>query len=98
MSANANYKDNEVLSVIDDCVKKEFTDVNLARNVAVFLALTLLDRPLCGIDSYYSMSRKEIDSARRAITKANSEDRLMASRVAGCRLATWRMIRAKAGS
>ena len=32
---NANYKDNEVLSVIDDCVKKEFTDVNLARNVAV---------------------------------------------------------------
>lgn len=31
---NANYTAKEVLMAIDDCVKKEFTDVNLARSVA----------------------------------------------------------------
>lgn len=88
-----NCEDNEVLSAIDQCVKKEFADVNQARNVAVFLALTLLSRPLCGIDAHYSMSPQEIEECRRMVTKANSKDRWMSARVKECRMAMWKMIR-----
>jgi len=88
----ANYEENEVFSAIDECVKHEFTDADQERNVAVFLALTLFNKPLVGVGSHYSMSKTEIDEARRVITVANSKDRLMASRVAGCRLAVWKKI------
>ena len=88
----ANYEENEVFAAIDECVKREFADVDQARNIAVFLALTLFNKPLVGIGSHYSMSEAEIDEARRGITAANSKDRLMASRVAGCRLAVWKKI------
>ena len=88
----ANYEENVVFSAIDECVKHKFADADQARNVAVFLALTLFSKPLVGIGSHYSMSEAEIDEARRGITAANSKDRLMASRVAGCRLAVWKKI------
>ena len=87
-----NYEENEMFSAIDECVKREFVDVDQARSVAVFLSMTLFNKPLVGVGSHYSMSKTEIDEARRAITAANSKDRLMASRVAGCRLAVWKKI------
>ena len=87
-----NYEENKVFSAIDECVEREFADVDQARSVAVFLSLTLFNKPLSGVGSHYSMSKAEIDDVRRTITTANSKDRLMASRVAGCRLAVWKMI------
>ena len=90
---NVNCDDNEMLMAIDQCVKKEFTDVNQARSVAVFLALTLLDRPLSGIDTHYSMSRQEIEECRRTVANANLKYRSMSARVKECRLAMWKMIR-----
>ena len=62
---NVNCGDNEVLMAVDQCLKEKFTDEKQARSVAVFLALTLLDRPLSGIDTHYSMSRQEIEECRR---------------------------------
>ena len=87
-----NQEENEVFAAIDACVEREFADVDQARSVAVFLALTLFNKPLVSIGSHYSMSQAEIDDVRRAVTTANSKDRLMASRVAGCRLAVWKKI------
>ncbi len=87
-----NYEEDKVFAAIDECVKHEFADADQARNVAVFLALTLFNKPLVGIGSHYSLSKEEIDDVRRTITTANSKDRLMASRVAGCRLAVWKKI------
>ena len=87
-----NYEENEVFAAIDECVNREFADADQARNVAVFLSLTLFNKPLFGVGSHYSMSKAEIDDVRRTITTANSKDRLMASLVAGCRLAVWKKI------